>query len=46
MKDFIRQTTAAIILTDDYNPVDFYETWPKEELRKVLLKNRSADLLS
>jgi len=38
--------TAAIILTDDYNPVDFYDTWLKEELRRNILKNQDADILS
>jgi spermidine synthase len=28
------QTTQAIILTDEYNPIDFYDTWLKERLRK------------
>ncbi len=37
--------TPAVILTDDYNPVDFYDTWLKEELRKNILKNQDADIL-
>lgn len=37
---------AAIILTDDYNPVDFYDTWLKEELRKNILNSQDADILS
>ncbi len=37
--------TPAVILTDDFNPVDFYDTWLKEELRKNILKNQDADIL-
>lgn len=38
--------TAPIILTDDYNPVDFYDTWLKEELRRNILNSQDADILS
>lgn len=37
---------ASIILTDDYNPVDFYDTWLKEELRRSILASQDADILS
>lgn len=37
--------TAAITLTDNYNPVDFYDTWLKEELRRSILASQDADLL-
>ena len=36
----------AITLTDDYNPLDFYDTWLKEELRRNILKKQDADILS
>lgn len=36
----------AIVLTDDYNPLDFYDTWLKEELRKNILSSQDADILS
>jgi spermidine synthase len=35
----------AIILTDNYNPVDFYDTWLKEELRRRILSNNDAEIL-
>ncbi len=37
--------TRAIVLTDNYNPVDFYDTWLKEELRRNILKSQDADIL-
>ena len=36
----------AITLTDDYNPLDFYDTWLKEELRKNIMKSQDLDILS
>lgn len=38
--------TATIILTDEFNPVDFSDTWLKEELRKTILNQWEANLLS
>jgi len=38
--------SASIILTDNYNPVDFYDTWLKEELRRSILASQDADILS
>jgi spermidine synthase len=37
--------TAAIILSDDYNPVDFYDSWVKENVRKRILENTDWDIL-
>ena len=37
--------TPAIVLTDDYNPVDFYDLWLKEELRKKYLNYTDFDIL-
>jgi spermidine synthase len=37
--------TPAIVLTDDYNPLDFYDTWLKEELRKRVLESQEAEML-
>jgi spermidine synthase len=37
--------TAAIVLTDDYNPVDFYDTWLKEELRRSILESQDAEIV-
>lgn len=37
--------TPAIILSDDYNPVDFYDLWLKEELRRGYLNYTDFDLL-
>jgi spermidine synthase len=37
--------TPAIVLTDDYNPVDFHDTWLKEELRKKIIKFSEAEMI-
>lgn len=37
--------TPAIVLSDDYNPVDFYDLWLKEELRKNYLNYTDFDIL-
>lgn len=37
--------TRSIVLTDDYNPVDFYDTWLKESLRRNILETTELDLL-
>lgn len=37
--------TDAIILSDDYNPIDFYDRWLKEKLRKDILETTDADIL-
>lgn len=36
--------TPAIILSDDYNPIDFYDIWLKERVRKNVLENSSLDI--
>lgn len=35
----------AIILSDDYNPIDFYDIWLKEHIRKNILENTDWDIL-
>lgn len=37
--------TPAIVLTDDYNPVDFYDQWLKERVRKTILDTTDFDIL-
>lgn len=37
--------TPCMILTDDYNPIDFFDLWLKERIRKNLLDNTNADIL-
>lgn len=37
--------TPALILTDDYNPVDFYDLWLKEQVRKTILDSTDFDIL-
>lgn len=37
--------TPAMVLTDDYNPVDFHDLWLKEELRKRYLNYTDFDML-
>ena len=38
--------TRAIILTDNYNPVDFYDFWLRELIRKMILDTIDWDLLA
>jgi len=38
--------TPAIILTDDYNPIDFYDRWMREEIRKRAIESTNWDLLT
>lgn len=35
----------AVILSDDYNPIDFYDTELKEWVRSMILRNSDIDLL-
>lgn len=35
----------AVILSDDYNPIDFYDAWLKENVRKSILKDTDWDIL-
>ena len=37
--------TPAIMLSDDYNPVDFYDLWLKEKVRKDNLNYTDFDIL-
>jgi len=37
--------TPAIILTDDYNPVDFCDAWLRESVRRNLLKITDWDVM-
>ena len=37
--------TPAIVLTDDYNPIDFYDSWLREYIRNGLLKGMDWDIL-
>jgi len=37
--------TPAVILTDDFNPFDFYDTWLRENIRRNLLQNTDWDVL-
>jgi spermidine synthase len=35
----------AIVLTDDYNPIDFYDLWLKEKVRRSVLETTDWDIL-
>lgn len=37
--------TPAVVLSDDYNPIDFYDTWLKEKVRKAILETTDPDIL-
>ena len=37
--------TAAMLLTDDYNPIDFYDLWLKEKVRRTILETTDWDIL-
>ena len=37
--------TPAVILTDDYNPIDFYDAWLREQARRNLLKSTDWDVM-
>lgn len=39
------EETPAITLSDDYNPIDFYDLWIKEQLRKAIIKTTEWDIL-
>lgn len=38
--------TPAMVLSDNYNPIDFYDLWLKEKMRKINLDNTDFDILS
>lgn len=35
----------AMLLTDDYNPIDFYDLWLKEKVRRTILETTDWDIL-
>jgi hypothetical protein len=37
--------TPAILLTDDFNPIDLRDLWLKEEVRRDILKTTDPDIL-
>ena len=37
--------TPAMVLTDDYNPIDFYDLELKESVRKGIIRNTDFDIL-
>jgi len=37
--------TPAIVLTDDFNPIDFYDIWLRESVRKNILDSTDWDIL-
>lgn len=37
--------TPAIVLTDDYNPMDFYDGWLREMVRKSIVASTDWDIL-
>ncbi len=39
------EDAAAVVLTDDYNPVDFFDIGLKEWVRRTILRTIDADLL-
>jgi len=39
------QHIDAMILSDNYNPVDFYDLWLKEQVRKIILDTTDFDIL-
>lgn len=39
------EDTQAIILSDDYNPIDFYDRWMKEQVRKTIIETTDWDML-
>ena len=45
-KEFVfAQNTPAIELSDDYNPIDFFDIWLKERIRKGYLEYTDVDML-
>jgi len=45
MKFRFPQGTSAIILSDDYNPIDFYDVWLRERVRKNIIEATDWDIL-
>jgi spermidine synthase len=45
-KEFVfAQDTPAIVLSDDYNPIDFFDVWLKERVRKKYMEYTDVDML-
>ena len=40
------EDTPAIVLTDNYNPIDFYDFWLREFIRQSILETIDWDLLA
>lgn len=38
-------STPSMLLTDDYNPIDFYDLWLKEMVRRSILNTTDWDIL-
>jgi hypothetical protein len=36
---------SAFVLSDDYNPIDFFDSSLKEDVRRDILKNTDWDIL-
>ncbi len=41
----LQPNDKAMILSDNYNPVDFYDLWLKEQVRKIILDTTDFDIL-
>ncbi len=39
------ENTPSMLLTDDYNPMDFYDLWLKEAVRKGIIESTDFDIL-
>lgn len=44
-KFYFPPDTQAIILSDDYNPIDLHDVWIREKVRKEILKTTDLDIL-
>jgi spermidine synthase len=41
----LQPNSDAMTLSDNYNPVDFYDLWLKEQVRKIILDTTDFDIL-
>lgn len=39
------KTVPPIVLTDDYNPIDFFDTWLREEIRRGIMESDYKKIL-
>jgi spermidine synthase len=39
------EATPAMVLTDDYNPIDFFDEWLRETVRRSIIDNTDWDIL-